>query len=208
VVKIKQYEIGFKTVGTMYSAYVTAFHTDFKGLPFNQILANGQQVHAVAGSSGNGLEFEVAVRPFRFFQLSFSGDWQDSTYKDFPAGSSAGTNGNRVQRQPKFQARVTPSYRIPTDWGSVKLHATWTTIGDRWSDTQNLQLLPGYRTLDAGVLVAIGDKVELRLSGNNLTNAFGLTEGNARIIGNGTGNVVFGRPIFGRNYEASLLYRF
>jgi iron complex outermembrane recepter protein len=208
VVKIRQYELGFKTVGTMYSAYVTAFHTDFKGLPFNQILSNGQQVHAVAGSSGNGAEFELAVRPVQNLQVSFTGDWQDSTYKDFPANSSAGTNGNRVQRQPKFQARLTPSYRIPTDWGSVKLHATWTTVGDRWSDTQNLQLLPGYKTLDAGVLVAIGEKLELRLTGSNLTNEFGLTEGNARIIGNGAGNVVFGRPIFGRNYEASLLYRF
>lgn len=208
VVKIKQYEIGFKTVGAKYSAYVTAFHTDFKGLPFGQILSDGRRVNALAGSSGNGLEFELAVRPFQGFQVSFTGDYQDSTYKDFPANSDAGTNGNRVQRQPKFQARLTPSYRIPMDWGSIKLHATYTTIGDRWSDSQNLQLLPGYKTLDAGVLVAIGDKLELRLQGTNLTNEFGLTEGNARIIGSGGNGVVFGRPIFGRNYEASLLYRF
>ncbi|TFW29667.1 TonB-dependent receptor [Massilia arenosa] len=208
VVKIKQYEVGFKTVGTLYSAYVTAFHTDFKGLPFSQILSDGRQVNDIAGSSGNGVEFELAVRPIQNLQVSFTGDWQDSTYKDFPAGSAAGTNGNRVQRQPKFQARLTPSYRIPMDWGSVKLHATWTTIGDRWSDTQNLQLLPGYKTLDAGVLVSVGDRVDVRLTGTNLTNEFGLTEGNARIIGSGTGGVVFGRPIFGRAWEASLTYRF
>ncbi|MGZ3182038.1 MAG: TonB-dependent receptor [Telluria sp.] len=208
VVKIRQYEVGFKTVGASYSAYVTAFHTDFKGLPFSQILANGTQVNAVAGSHGNGVEFELAVRPIQNLQIAFTGDYQDSTYKDFPAGSTAGTSGNRVQRQPKFQARLTPTYRIPTSFGSVKVYGTYTTIGDRWSDTQNLQLLPGYHTVDAGVLVSLNDKVEFRLAGNNLTNAFGLTEGNARIIGNGSGNVVFGRPIFGRNFEASLLYRF
>jgi outer membrane receptor protein involved in Fe transport len=207
VVKIKQYEIGFKTVGSLYSAYVTAFHTDFKGLPFSQILADGRQVTDIAGSSGNGVEFELAVRPIQNFQVQFTGDWQDSSYKDFPVGSASGTNGNQVQRQPKLQFRLTPSYRIPMDWGSAKLFATYTHIGDRWSDTQNQQLLPGYKTLDAGVLVQFGDKVELRLTGTNLTNEFGLTEGNARIIGSG-GGVVFGRPIFGRAYEASLMYRF
>ncbi|MES2151419.1 MAG: TonB-dependent receptor [Pseudomonadota bacterium] len=207
-IKIKQYEVGVKTVGSYYSAYVTAFHTDFTGLPFNQILANGQQINALAGSSGNGLEFELALRPVQNLQIAFTGDYQDSSYKGFPAGSAAGTNGNRVQRQPKFQARLTPTYRIPMGWGDIKLNATYTTIGDRWSDTQNQQLLPGYHTLDAGVLVKVGEKVEFRVSGNNLTNAFGLTEGNARIIGGSPGGVVFGRPIFGRTVEASVLYRF
>lgn len=208
LVKIKQYEVGFKTVGSLYSAYITAFHTDFTGLPVSQILSNGTQVNSLAGSRGNGVEFDVTVRPIQNLQIALTGDYQDSKYKDFPVGSTAGTNGNRVQRQPKLQARLTPTYRIPTSWGSVKLHATYTHIGDRWSDTQNLQLLPGYHTVDAGLLVAVGDKVEFRLTGSNLTNEFGLTEGNARIIGTGGTGVVFGRPIFGRNYEASLLYRF
>lgn len=206
LVKIKQYEAGFKTVGQMYSAYVTAFHTEFTGLPFSQILSNGQIVNSLGGSSGNGLEFEVAVRPITNLQIALTGNYQDSSYKDF-AGSNASTNGNQVQRQPKFQARLTPSYRIPMSWGDIKLHATYTTVGDRWSDVQNQQLLPGYDTLDAGVLVTLGEKFELRLTGNNLTNEFGLTEGNARIIGGG-GSVVFGRPLFGRSVEASIMYRF
>lgn len=208
-VKIKQYEVGMKTVGQFYSAYLTAFHTEFTGLPFSEFLADGSRTNALAGSSGNGLEFEVAVRPIKNLQVALTGNYQDSTYKDFPANSTAGTNGNRVQRQPKFQARLTPTYRIPMAWGDVKLHATYTTIGDRWSDAQNQQLLPGYDTIDAGVLVAVGDKVELRLTGNNLGNEFGLTEGNARIIGGGApGGVVFGRPIFGRSFEASVMVRF
>ncbi|MES2322113.1 MAG: TonB-dependent receptor [Pseudomonadota bacterium] len=206
LVKIKQYEAGFKTVGTMYSAYVTAFHTEFTGLPFSQILSTGQIVNSLGGSSGNGLEFEVALRPIPNLQIALTGNYQDSSYKDF-AGSSAAQNGNQVQRQPKFQARLTPSYRIPMSWGDIKLHATYTTVGDRWSDVQNQQLLPGYNTLDAGVLVALGEKFELRVTGNNLTNEFGLTEGNARIIGGG-GSVVFGRPLFGRSFEASIMYRF
>lgn len=206
MVKIKQYEIGMKSVGTVYSAYLTAFHTEFKGLPFNQILDNGTQISALGGSSGNGLEFEVAVRPVTNLQIAFTGDYQDSTYKDFK-GADAFKNGNVVQRQPKFQARLTPSYRIPMSWGDVKLHATYTSIGKRWSDVENKQLLPSYATVDAGILATVGEKLEFRLTGNNLTNEFGLTEGNARIVGGGSG-VVFGRPLFGRSYEASVLYRF
>jgi outer membrane receptor protein involved in Fe transport len=204
MIEIEQYEIGVKTVGTAYSAYVTAFHTEFTGLPFSQILDNGQSVNALGGSSGNGLEFEVALRPVRNLQIALTGNYQDSSYKEFDAA----TNGNRVQRQPKFQARLTPSYRIPMTWGDIKLHATYTTIGDRWSDTQNQQLLPGYNTMDAGLLATVGDKLEFRLTGSNLSNEFGLTEGNARIIGGGAGGVVFGRPLFGRSYEVSMMYRF
>ncbi len=207
MIKIKQVEVGIKTVGSFYSAYLTAFHTEFTGLPFSQILSNGERLNSLGGASGNGLEFEVAVRPMKNLQIAFTGDYQDSTYKDFAVASDAGTNGNRVQRQPKFQARLTPSYRIPMAWGDVKLHATYTTIGERWSDTQNKQLLPGYNTIDAGILATVGEKIELRLTGNNLSNEFGLTEGNARIIGGGSG-VVFGRPIFGRSIEASVMYRF
>ena len=207
MIKIKQAEIGLKTVGAFYSAYLTAFHTNFSGLPFSQILADGTRTNALGGASGNGLEFEVALRPVQNLQLAFTGNYQDSTYKDFAVASDAGTNGNRVQRQPKFQARLTPSYRIPMAWGDIKLHATYTTIGERWSDTQNKQLLPRYETLDAGIMASVGEKIELRLTGSNLTNEFGLTEGNARIIGGG-GGVVFGRPIFGRAFEASVLYRF
>lgn len=206
LVRIKQYELGFKTVGSMYSAYITAFHTDFSGLPFSQILGNGTIVNALGGSSGDGLEFEVALRPVKNLQIALTGNYQDSSYNDF-TGADAVKNGNRVQRQPKFQARLTPSYRIPMAWGEVKLHATYTTIGDRWSDPENQQLLPGYQTIDAGILVAVGEKLELRVTGNNLTNEFGLTEGNARIIGNSAG-VVFGRPIFGRSFQASMMYRF
>ncbi|HZV64579.1 MAG TPA: TonB-dependent receptor, partial [Telluria sp.] len=129
-------------------------------------------------------------------------DYQDSKYKDFGSNS-----GNRVQRQPKLQYRLTPTYRIPLGDNSVKLYATYTSVGARFSDVENQQVLPAYRTVDAGILTNLSEKVELRVAGTNLTNELGLTEGNARIIGSG-GGVVFARPIFGRAVEASIMYRF
>jgi len=201
--KITQYEIGFKTASQLYTAYINAFHTQFDGIAFTQILSNGQELRSISGSKGNGIEFEVAVRPIENLQLQLTGDYQKSEYRDNPA-----TDGKTVQRQPKLQFRFTPTYRIPFGEGNAaKLYATYTSIGERWADQANQQYLPSYRTIDAGVLFSFGDKVELRLAGTNLNNELGLTEGNSRLT---TGNVgpINARPLFGRTWEASLLYRF
>ncbi|MYM69284.1 TonB-dependent receptor [Pseudoduganella sp. FT55W] len=201
--KITQYEIGFKTASQLYTAYINAFHTEFDGIAFTQILSNGQELRSISGSKGNGVEFELAVRPLENLQLQLTGDYQKSEYRDNPA-----TDGKTVQRQPKLQFRFTPTYRIPFGEGNAaKLYATYTSIGERWADQANQQYLPSYRTIDAGVLFSFGDKVELRLAGTNLNNELGLTEGNSRLT---TGNVgpINARPLFGRTWEASLLYRF
>jgi hypothetical protein len=51
--------------------------------------------------------------------------------------------------------------------------------------------------------------LEVLLTGENLTNELGLTEGNARVIGSGTvDNFFLARPIFGRHVTLSVAYRF
>ncbi|MBV6320496.1 TonB-dependent receptor [Duganella violaceipulchra] len=201
--KVSQYEIGFKTANQLYSAYINAFHTEFDGIAFTQILADGRELHSISGSKGNGLEFELAVRPIANLQLALTGDYQKSEYRDNPD-----TAGKTVQRQPKLQFRFTPTYRIPMgDGNSAKIYGTYTSIGERWADQANQQYLPSYRTIDAGVLFSLGEKIEVRLAGTNLNNELGLTEGNSRLTAGGTGPIN-ARPLFGRTWEASLLYRF
>jgi iron complex outermembrane receptor protein len=201
--KVSQYEIGFKTATQLYTAYINAFHTEFDGIAFTQILTNGTELRSISGSKGNGLEFEVAVRPIENLQLALTGDYQKSEYRDNPT-----TAGNTVQRQPKLQFRFTPTYKIPFgDGNSAKIYGTYTSIGERWADQLNQQYLPSYRTVDAGVLFSLGDKVEVRLSGTNLNNELGLTEGNSRLTTGGSGPIN-ARPLFGRTWEASVLYRF
>ncbi len=200
--KVTQLEIGFKTASKFYSAYVNAFHTEFKGIAFSQILANGTTLNSVSGSSGNGLEFEVAVRPLQNLQIALTGDYQVSKYKDNPA-----TVDNTVQRQPTLQFRLTPTYTIPLGDNALKLYGTYTSIGERWADQANLQYLPAYRTLDLGMLASIGENIELRLNATNVNNTIGLTEGNSRLTTGGSGPIN-ARPLFGRAIEASVLYRF
>jgi outer membrane receptor protein involved in Fe transport len=199
--KVTQYEIGFKTATPLYTAYVNAFFTDFTGISFQQITTN-EVLYSIMGSKGKGVEFELAVRPVAGLQLQLTGDWQDSTYKDNPA-----INGNAVQRQPKFQYRFSPSYRIPMGDVAVRLYGTYAHVGARWADLANTQYLPSYNTLDLGILAELSDKLEFRVSGTNLNNALGLTEGNSRLVGASSGPIN-ARPLFGRAWEASLNYRF
>jgi len=199
--KVTQYEVGFKTATPLYSAYVNAFFTDFSGISFQQITTT-DILYSISGSKGKGVEFELAVRPLKGLQLQLTGDWQDSTYKDNPDIA-----GKLVQRQPKFQYRFSPSYRIPMGDYALRLYGTYSHIGSRWADQANTQYLPAYNTLDVGILAELSDKLEFRVSGSNLSNELGLTEGNSRLVGASSGPIN-ARPIFGRSWEASLNYRF
>lgn len=200
--KVTQYEVGFKTAGELYSAYINAFYTNFSGISFQQI-TTGAVLNSISGSKGHGVEFELALRPIKNLQITLTGDYQSSKYKDNPAIA-----GNEVQRQPNLQFRLSPSYRIPLGENAVKLYGTYSYIGDRWADQANLSYLPKYKTLDAGVLVSIGEHWEVRLAGTNLSNELGLTEGNSRLTGAQSSGPINARPIFGRAVEASLMYRF
>ena len=199
---VEQFEVGFKTASPLYSAYVNYFRTDFDGIAFQQILADGTILNSTSGSKGQGVEFELAVRPVRDLTLTLTGNWQDSEYKDNPA-----TAGKQVQRQPRLQGRFTPSYRIPMGDNELRLYGTYTYIGERWADQANLQYLPSYKTVDLGAVYRLGEKIELRVSGSNLNNELGLTEGNSRLTTGGSGPIN-ARPLFGRTWEASVMYRF
>ncbi|KQQ87062.1 TonB-dependent receptor [Massilia sp. Leaf139] len=201
--EVKQYEVGFKTANPLYSAYINAFYSQFSGISFQQLTVNGDVLYSVSGSRGHGIEAELALRPLKNLQLSLSGNYQKSEYRDNPS-----ITGNEVQRQPNLQFRFTPSYRIPLGDNALKLYGAYTYIGDRWADQQNLSYLPSYKTLDLGALFNISDKWEVRVSATNLTDELGLTEGNSRLTGAQSSGPINARPIFGRAVEASLLYRF
>jgi outer membrane receptor protein involved in Fe transport len=145
------------------------------------------------------------VRPLRNFDLAFSGDFARGRYVD-----SGNLSGNQVQRVPKVDLRLTPSWRIPTDVGSFRLFGTWTHVGQRYSDPQNLQPLPAYDTLDLGASASLANGVDLRLAVNNATDTLGLTEGNPRVSGSGqgSGGAIMARPLFGRTYMVSVGYSF
>ncbi len=201
--EIDQYEVGLKAAGSTYEVYVTAFYNDFVGLPFQAFDQSGNNIVVIGDSKAKGIEFEGAVGPFGGFDLAWNATWLRADYGRFGTFS-----GNQVVRQPKFRLRLTPSYLWSTGWGDVKAFATYTHVGDRYSDPANGQVLPAYDTWDIGASAHVGDHWEFTLSGRNVTDEIALTEGNARVIGNATsGGVFMGRPIEGASWQVSAAYR-
>lgn len=207
--RVDNFEGGLKVRTDLVSLYATLFHTKFKGL-VTTVIQNGAPVADIGGARSTGIELEGQIRPVNNFAIAFSGTWLDAKYRDFFAGGGTiDLSGNRVQRQPKWQWRVTPSYDIEFgDNSKVSLYSTFSYVGDRFSDTANTQSLPHYFKIDAGVTVDVNKALTFAVTADNLTDKVGLTEGDPRTLGQTGGEVVNARPILGRSFRFSAAYKF
>jgi TonB-dependent Receptor Plug Domain len=212
--QIENFQVGYKVQTRSLYASVDVFHRLFYGVPFQAFLGSGMQVVATYGATSWGTDFQVDWFPLERLSLGLTGDWQHSVYTNFASFAGGGTeaydnDGNILQRQPRMQLRFTPTYEMPTAWGTIRVFAAVSYIDLRYSDPENTQILPAFTTLDAGIVGDFGEHVELRLQGTNLTDALGLTEGNSRSLtaGISTG-FEMARPIFGREVQGQFKYYF
>ncbi|AJA08494.1 TonB-dependent receptor [Sphingopyxis fribergensis] len=206
--RVDNFEGGVKVRTDLVSLYATLFHTKFKGLS-TTVITDGAPIASVGGARSTGVELEGQIRPVDNFSIAFSGTWLNAKYRDFfTDGGATDLSGNRVQRQPKWQWRVTPAYDIPFgDDGKVSLYSTFSYVGDRFSDTANVQSLPNYFKIDAGISVDVNRALSFAVTADNLTDKVGLTEGDPRQLGGGS-EVVNARPILGRSFRFSAAYKF
>lgn len=212
--QIENYQIGYKAqTGSFYTS-IDVFHRIFYGVPFQAFLGNGMQAIATSGATSWGTDFQAEWFPLEHLSFGLTSDWQHSVYTHFSSFAGDGTqafdnNGNILQRQPRLQLRFTPAYEVTTSWVRLQVFATVSYIDLRYSDPENTQILPAFTTLDAGIVGYIGQHLELRLQGTNLTDALGLTEGNSRSLtaGISTG-FEMARPIFGREVQGQIKYYF
>lgn len=211
--QVKTYEGGVKLTTGIANLYVTGFHNDFTGLA-TTVITNGAPIASIGGARATGVELEGELRPFTGFSITGSATYLDAKYRDFfqtvttnGVAASVDLTGNTVQRQPRWQWRVTPAYDLALG-GETKagIYATIGYYGDRFSDVNNNQQLPSYYKLDAGASVDLNRHVRLTVYGDNLTNAIGLTEGNPRTLGSqGTGTIL-ARPILGRSFRFAVAF--
>ena len=214
---VNQAEGGVKFKSSTFQAAVTGFYSHF-----NQLSASTQVAAAngaittsniVLDSTSIGVEGEADWRPFRFFDLSGTVTIQNpkiDSIQTLTGPSAQSSLNDTIPRVPTYSFSLEPAYIFDFDGLSGRAFADIYTVGKRFQDDSNLSVLPGYTTLDLGITANPTDRVELRLLVTNVTNSAGLTEGNARASALGTGTVgdaTVGRPIFGRGYTASLLYR-
>jgi outer membrane cobalamin receptor len=220
--KVKNLEAGFKYGSPTLFVDVSVYHRLFTGLQYQETDSNGNPLSAISnyGANTHGLDFNGTWSPIENLHLKLVADYMDGHYSHNDSCQPfVDINGNPqcvridgapLQRQPKVRYLFMPSYTLPTSWGSVTGFLTYEYAGQRYEDQTGLQPLGTFHTLGAGVVADVGGNWQFRLQGTNLTNAIGLTEGNARFTGknSGIGGVILARPLTGREvlFQAKYLF--
>jgi len=220
--KIKNLEAGFKYGSPTLFVDISIYHRLFTGLQYQETTTSGVPISAISnyGANTHGLDFNGTWSPIENLHLKLVADYMDGHYTHHNACSPitdvngntfcVSFNGAPIQRQPKVRYLFMPSYTLPTSWGSLTGFLTWEHAGQRYEDQTGLQPLGTFHTLGAGLVADVGENWQFRLQGTNLTNAIGLTEGNARITGSsaGIGGVLMARPLMGREvfFQAKYLF--
>ncbi|MDE2447353.1 MAG: TonB-dependent receptor [Gammaproteobacteria bacterium] len=219
----RNYEIGYKFQARYLYLDLNGWHRTFDGIFYQESDLSGVPIpggYGTYGSTANGFDVDGYIGPFAGLTLRFVGDYMDGHYTNnhsclsfidiFGNKQCVFINGSPLQRQPKFQVRITPSYSTATPWGDVTAWLTFEHAGQRFNDTYGQQPLGTYNMLSGGILTDIGNNWQLRVQGTNLTNEIALTEGNARQFGRalGIGNVLLARPYEGREVNLTATYKF
>lgn len=205
--QVNQYEAGVKVSTDRVGLFGTFFFADFEGLPFQRFV-NGVNINDIGDSRSFGVELEGYANLIGGLSVDFSGTFLDGEFTELVNSAGQDLDGNRIQRQPRWQIRGTPNYRFRLPFGTGKVFTTVSYIGDRFADIENLQLLPSYVRLDAGVSFALNERIEFLVTGDNLTDELAITEGNPRVIGSQGVGPILARPILGRSVRFSLAYKF
>lgn len=227
LLKIQNFETGIKYQIPVFSADVSFYHRQFDGLSY-QPSSFGVPFGSKTtyGSDTRGVNFILrASTPDQVFSVTAVGDWMDGHYTHFkgnavfnglptsenPTGIFVSTfQGKQLQRQPKFQIRLTPELRFHLTNGDLRLWTTMEYVGNHTQDQLALQQLGSYTDFNIGAQYNYGPNWWFTLMGSNVTDTLGLTESNSRIAGNATDatGVLLARPMEGHMYTFQVKYKF
>ncbi len=216
---IEQAEGGVKFQNGWGNLYATVFYNSFKDVQFTNTFLDPQQGTRQEVNYGDvstiGVEVEANVRPTDFFELSGTATFQDPKFKNYTYNTlvsgklvSTSFDNNRPSSMPKVMLSVRPQLHLFND--KLRVLGEWRYEGDKFNDDANVVKLPAFSVFNASVQVNVTDSITLSVKGNNLSNSLGLGQGGGGqpIPGQYDGNVILARPIFGRNFQGSLLFRF
>ena len=192
---IKQYELGYKLSTHAIDLFATAFYNQFDGAKFHDV---GGSLESNSNEA-KGIELDGRLKTDFGLSVSLNGTWQSTK---ITKSSDPANVGNKAQRQPDWQVRITPRYLTKIGDVPVTLYGTVFSVGDRFTDNSNATVLKGYNKLDAGLIFDLG-AIDVQIAGDNLGNSHGYTEGDPRST---TG--ANARPIFGRSYRVTVGYKF
>ena len=216
-------EIGYKYANRWADAYATAFWTKYNNVSFQNYVFNANTDAVVttqnlyADTRAYGLELEGGLFPVEWFDLTMSStlenpQYENLTYTDNVAGQPVlrDYDGNQLIRVPKVSIRIVPAFNLFNQ--RLRVQAAWEWEGARYVDTANSMILPHYDVLNVSARLAATEHFDIYGYVDNVTNSFGLTEGNPRqgeVQSTDAGaNTFIARPILGRAFRLSMMYRF
>ncbi|MGN6423601.1 MAG: TonB-dependent receptor domain-containing protein [Asticcacaulis sp.] len=193
--QVKQYELGYKLAQRYIDLFATGFYNKFTGAKFHDVGGTLEE----NTNEAKGLELDARLKTDTGFSVNLNGTWQSTKIL---TSSDPLAVGKRAQRQPETQLRLTPRYQFDVGDAPVTLYGTLYAVGDRYADNENAVKLKGYSTVSLGAIIDFG-KFDVTVSGDNLGNAHGFTEGDPRSTTSANA-----RPIFGRSLLVSVGYNF
>jgi outer membrane receptor protein involved in Fe transport len=214
VEEILQLEGGVAYAASRLGLSANVFYSRLDGVPFDdEVTGPGggfpTLVRRYAETTSIGLEMELGAAITRNVQVDLIGTIQQPEFDDFRftfGGNEIDYTGNQLRRIPELLLTFRPSYQS----GRLRAFASYQYVDDRFVDTANNVILPSYDVIDAGIIVDVDQSLSLQLSGNNLANTIGLTEGNpipAQIPGISE-EIYMARPILGRSVRVAATHRF
>jgi iron complex outermembrane receptor protein len=194
--EVTQFELGYKWAEQNYSFYATSFFNEVEGDTF--VRRPGDPVEVMTNRA-YGVELDFNYFTSVGFSLNLNSTLQKAEITESPTNE-----GNRAQRQPRWQLRLTPSYGFePFADTFASVYGTIAAVSDRYANNENTVTLAGYTKIDAGVQLELTEQLKTQLSVDNLTDKQGLTEGDPR---NPTSPN--GRYILPRSVTLSMTYQF
>jgi outer membrane receptor protein involved in Fe transport len=201
--EVTGYELGYKLLTPKIALSAALFQTDFNNVPFTDILSDGTTVVRRAGTRTRGIEIESEFIPLDWLRIRWNGTLQRPEYVNF-TGSALDNSGNVIRRIPRQIVKVTPTASFLSD--RVRVSVSFAHVGRRFANDANTIELPAFDKLDASVQLDLKHQWQLVLSGDNLTDSAGLTEGNPRtdLSDPAANDYYMARPLFGRSFHAAL----
>jgi outer membrane receptor protein involved in Fe transport len=216
-------EIGYKYANQWTDLYATAFWTKYNNVGFTNNVFNFTSntppttQNLYADTKTYGLELEGGFYPVNWFDLTYSSTLENPKYVGLVYTDNVGGqpvlrdfNGHQLIRVPKVSVRIVPGVNL---FGQrLRVQAAWEWEGARYVDTANSVVLPHYDVLNVSARLAVTERFDLYAYVDNVTNSFGLTEGNPRAgevqSADAGANTFIARPILGRDFRLSMMYRF
>ena len=193
-----QFEAGVKVDHGIYSLFVTGFLNMVEQFDGDVLAARAS---ALLKTRTFGVEVDGGLNVHNF-RLNLVGTFQSGKITE--AALAPKTVNNKIWRQPDFQFRAAPSYDFTiTHSVSASVYGAFRYVGKRWDSRDNNFQLDSFTKLDAGVSVATNSGITFNVSGDNLTDEHGLTEGDPR-----DPSAANGRPILGRSFQFSVAVDF